>query len=183
MAPIDQTHARLPSRARDRPSAAAKLRTRVKLDDLAISSAIASDLDEILSLLTAVNLPHDGVSEQLASFIVMRNGDSRVVGCAGVERHGALGLLRSVAIDPQLQRSGVGQRLVAAALEYAGGSEIEEVVLLTTTARDFFAHRFGFTETTREPYDEPLAASAEWQLPRCSSAVVMSLRLSKGTPV
>lgn len=142
-----------------------------------ISGASPSDLDEVLALLTAVDLPHDGVREHLASFLAMRDAGGRLVGCAGLERHGRVGLLRSVAVAPELQKAGVGSRLTAAALEQAKSADIKEVVLLTTTARDFFARRFGFKEADRADYESRLAGSQEWTLPRCSSAAFMRLEL------
>lgn len=60
--------------------------------DANISGASQSDLGDILTLLTAVNLPHDGVREHLASFLVMRDAEGRLKGCAGLERHGDVGL-------------------------------------------------------------------------------------------
>ena len=50
-------------------------------------------------------------------------------------------------------------------------------MLLTTTARKFFAEKFGFREAARADYDARLADSAEWQMPRCSSAAFMRLDL------
>jgi hypothetical protein len=50
---------------------------------------------------------------------------------------------------------------------------------LTTTASEFFARRFGFCETPRTVFDKELAGSSEWNLPRCSSAVCMSLNLQE----
>jgi len=151
----------------------------MSVDDLQLARATTADLDEILELLRASSLPPDGVAEQLSGFFVVRDSTGRLIACAGVERYGPLGLLRSVAVNAELQRSGLGSRLVRTVLDEAQHSGIDEVVLLTTTARDFFAHRFGFKETTREPYAAQLAQSVEWQLPRCSSAVVMSLRLAR----
>jgi hypothetical protein len=52
---------------------------------------------------------------------------------------------------------------------------VSEALLLTTTARDFFEKKFGFAVTVREDYDERLAQSPEWQLPRCSSAILMKI--------
>ena len=150
----------------------------MSVDDFQIRKAIASDLGETLALLSASSLPADGVAEHLSDFFVARDSSGRLVACAGVERYGAMGLLRSVAVSAELQRTGLGSILVGKVLDEAQRTGIDEVVLLTTTARDFFARRFGFSETTREPYAAPLATSVEWQLPRCSSAVVMSLRLS-----
>jgi N-acetylglutamate synthase-like GNAT family acetyltransferase len=141
--------------------------------DATITGAARSDLEEILALLTAVNLPHEGVGEHLASFVVARDEKGHLVGCAGLERHGDVGLLRSVAVRPGLQKTGLGSRLISAAIEDGAGDGVKEVVLLTTTARDFFARRFGFAEAERADYESRLAASPEWNLPRCSSAAFM----------
>jgi amino-acid N-acetyltransferase len=151
----------------------------MSIDDLQIRKATTSDLDEILELLRGSSLPPDGVAEHLSNFFVAGDSTGRLIACAGLEHYGAIGLLRSVAVNTELQRSGLGSRLVGTVLDEAQHAGIEEVVLLTTTARDFFERRFGFRETTREPYTAQLALSAEWQLPRCSSAVAMSLRLAK----
>jgi amino-acid N-acetyltransferase len=142
-----------------------------------ISKASAADLDDLLELLTEVNLPHEGVSEHISSFSIARNADNRLVGCAGLERYGRLALLRSVAVSPDNQHTGLGSKLTTELLNDALEAGVEEVVLLTTTARDFFARRFGFTEADRADYDKRLAASPEWLLPRCSSATFMLLRL------
>ena len=137
------------------------------------------DLEDVLALLQASALPADGVADHLSDFLVARDSGNQIVGCAAVEHYGALGLLRSVAVDARLQGTGLGSQLVTTALHEARAKGMTQVVLLTTTARDFFARRFGFEETTREPHNEKLMSSAEWRLPRCSSAVVMSLRLSQ----
>lgn len=146
--------------------------------DLNVYCASPSDLNEILSLLTTVNLPHEGVREHLSTFLVMRDEEGRLVGCAGLERHADVGLLRSVAVAPGLQKLGAGSQLTTAAIERAAASGVKEVVLLTTTARDFSARRFGFAEAERGDYESRLAQSPEWNLPRCSSAAFMRLNLT-----
>ena len=135
------------------------------------------DEADILNLLSQTNLPHDGVSKHLGSFLIARDSSGAVIGCAGLELHGKIGLLRSVAVSPDLQKSGLGSRLVETVISEAKRNGLEEIILLTTTARDFFARRFDFIETARENYNESLQNSPEWTLPRCSSAVVMKLKL------
>lgn len=139
----------------------------------------ASPEDEVatLELLTATDLPHDGVSDYLDGFFIARDQTGKIVGCAGIERHGEIGLLRSVAVAPELQKSGLGSKLVTEVISDAKSKGVQEIVLLTTTARDFFADRFDFEETSREKYNESLKESPEWTLPRCSSACVMKLCL------
>ena len=148
-------------------------------DILRISEASADDLHDILDLLSQVQLPHDGVAENLSAFLVARDESSRLIGTIGLERHGNTALLRSAAVSPEYQGSGIGSQLTERLLERATNDGVETVVLLTSTAREFFARRFGFRETARTVFDEDLSASSEWNLPRCSSAVCMSLDLRK----
>jgi len=85
----------------------------------------------MLALLTVVGLPPEGVAEHLQGFVVARDANGRLVGSAGIERYGVFGLLRSVAVGPDLQRSGLGSRLVAEVLDIAANVGVGEVVLLT----------------------------------------------------
>jgi amino-acid N-acetyltransferase len=148
-------------------------------DNITITEASLNDLSEILALLSRVDLPHDGVAENVETFLIAKDESSRLIATIGMERHGNTGLLRSAAVAPEYQSCGIGSRLTEAVLERATNEGVERVILLTTTARDFFARRFGFCETSRTKYDEELSASSEWNLPRCSSAVCMSLDLRK----
>jgi len=147
-------------------------------ENIAITNASANDLQAILDLLSQVQLPHDGVAENLSDFLVARD-QSRLIATIGIERHGDTALLRSAAVAPDYQGCGIGSRLTENLLQRATSDGLERVVLLTTTASDFFARRFGFCETSRTAFDKDLAASSEWNLPRCSSAVCMSLDLQK----
>lgn len=144
----------------------------------AIDRANAHDLDAVLALLGEVNLPIEGVAEHFGDFFIARNGE-QLVGCVGQERYGRVALLRALAVSPALQRSGLGKELTACLLDEARGNGVREMVLLTTTAADFFARHFGFAEVGRRQFGEVFAASPEWHLPRCSSAVCMYLRLSE----
>ena len=146
-------------------------------EDITITDASSDDLREILDLLSQVQLPHDGVAENLSAFLVARDESSRLIATIGLERHGNTALLRSAAVAPEYQGCGIGSRLTEQVLKRATKNGLERVVLLTTTASEFFARRFGFCETSRTVFDKELTASSEWNLPRCSSAVCMSLDL------
>jgi len=145
-------------------------------ENITITNASSDDLQAILDLLSQVQLPHDGVAENLSDFLVARD-ESRLIATIGIERHGDTALLRSAAVAPEYQGCGIGSRLTEHLLQRATNDGMERVVLLTTTASDFFARRFGFCETSRTIFDKELTASSEWNLPRCSSAVCMSLDL------
>ncbi len=144
-----------------------------------ITDASSEDLSDILDLLTQVQLPHEGVAENLNGFFVARDESSRLIATIGLERHGSTGLLRSAAVAPEYQGCGIGSRLTQHLLQRAANDGVERVVLLTSTASEFCARRFGFCETARAVFDKELAQSAEWNLTRCSSAVCMSLKLSQ----
>ena len=146
-------------------------------ENITITDASSDDLRDILDLLSKVQLPHDGVAETLSGFLVARDESSRLIATIGLEHHGHTALLRSAAVAPEYQGCGIGSRLTEKLLERATGEGVERVVLLTTTASEFFARRFGFCEASRTVFDTELAGSSEWNLPRCSSAVCMSLTL------
>ena len=146
-------------------------------ENITINNASSDDLRDILDLLSQVQLPHDGVAENLGAFLVARDESSRLIATIGLERHGNTALLRSAAVAPEYQGCGIGSRLTERVLERATKNDLERVVLLTSTASEFFARRFGFCETSRTVFDKELAGSSEWNLPRCSSAVCMSLEL------
>lgn len=147
------------------------------MDDVHISRAGRADLPELLALLAAVDLPPEGVEEYLDGFMVARDAEGRLVGAIGLERHGSVGLLRSAAVSPDAQGGGLGLRLTSELLKAARADGVEEVVLLTTTAGDFFGRKFGFEVSGRDAYAGALARSPEWNLPRCTSAVLMRLNL------
>jgi len=145
-------------------------------ESLTITAASSDDLPEILELLARVELPHDGVAENVGTFLVARD-ESRLIATIGLERLGNIALLRSAAVAPEFQGCGVGSQLTEQLLKRATNDGVERVVLLTSTAREFFARRFGFSEASRAEFDVELKQSSEWNLPRCSSAVCMSLEL------
>jgi len=142
-----------------------------------IEKASPACLDDVLEILSQVNLPHDGVKEHFSGFLVARSGEGKILGCVGLERHGELGLLRSAAVLSGYQGQWIGSKLVRELLKRVTNEGVAEVVLLTTTAKDYFQNKFGFKEAKRSDYEKRLADSPEWNLPRCSSAAFMTLKL------
>lgn len=148
-------------------------------ENITTTAASPGDLTDILDLLSQVQLPQDGVAQNVSAFLVARDESSRLIATIGLERHGNTALLRSAAVAPEYQGCGIGSRLTEQLLARATIDGVERIVLLTSTARDFFEKRFGFCATSRAVFDKELAASSEWNLPRCSSAVCMSLDVRK----
>ena len=107
--------------------------------------------------------------------IVARDG-AQVVGCAAVERYGASGLLRSVAVDGPRRGTGLGRRLTDAALAHARAHGVRTVYLLTETAAGFFP-RFGFHPIARDMVDPAVRASVEFTSACSDTALAMAKEL------
>jgi len=138
---------------------------------VALREALLSDLDAISELIRSASLPLDGLQE--ARMCVAECGNE-VIGCSGLEIHGKAGLLRSVAIAHEWRGRGIGEALVRCVLAEAARLGLDSVVLLTTTAPDWFP-RFGFNVIAREAVPVELLDSAEFRGACPSSAVIMAL--------
>lgn len=138
-----------------------------------IEKAHSADEKAVIELLTANGLPVEGVETAFDRFLVGRNEAGEVVACGGIEGAGEVGLIRSVAVAESSRGNGSGIRIVEDLVKMARSEGFRELVLLTTTAQDFFGAKLGFQLTDRERYNEALADCCEWNLPHCSSAVAM----------
>jgi amino-acid N-acetyltransferase len=130
-----------------------------------VRTAERSDQPPALALLAAAGLPGDGLDHAWAE------SAGRICGAVAVERYeaadapgGAVFLLRSLVVAPELRGGGLGRRLVEAALAetdaLADVGKPAVVGLLTDTADGYF-ERFGFTGVSREGLPSQLAASPE----------------------
>jgi amino-acid N-acetyltransferase len=134
------------------------------------------DQDAVLALLAEAGLPLGGVAERFPNGYTVAVVGDRLVGVAAVERYERWGLLRSVAVVPDLRSAGLGARLAGDVLAGARGDGLDEIYLLTTTAPAFFG-KLGFCQVDRAGVPAPVRASAEFASICPSSAVCMALRL------
>ena len=87
----------------------------------------------------------------------------RLIGVAGVERLGRVGLLRSLAVAPDYRNAGLAHRLVTAAEDRAKNHHgISDLYLLTTTAADYFLRR-GYREVPRESVPGGVASHPQFR--------------------
>ncbi len=137
-----------------------------------IRRAEPADWAAIAALLGRHDLPLDGARAHLADFLVAVEPAGGLAGVVGLERYGRVGLLRSLAVAAVGTR--LGERLTRAVLDVARAQGVRQVVLLTTTAAEYFP-RFGFHRLAQA--DAPLAvqASAEFQGACPDTATVMVL--------
>jgi amino-acid N-acetyltransferase len=136
-----------------------------------IIRANAEDGPPILQLLSAAQLPVDGLLDHLDTAVVARAG-CRVVGCAAIEVYADGALLRSVVVDDRVIGQGIGTRLTTAALDLASVLGVPAVYLLTTTAQTFFP-RFGFVWIARSEVPASVQVSVEFRSACPSTAIVM----------
>ncbi|HVL81573.1 MAG TPA: GNAT family N-acetyltransferase [Actinomycetota bacterium] len=111
-----------------------------------VRTAVPADRERIEELIAQAGLPLSGLRTEDA---LVALSDGAVVGAVAVERRGPTAVLRSLAVDPQRRREGLGSRLVIGALEVARWSGAREVYLATSDASRFFA-RLGFVPVSRE---------------------------------
>jgi len=142
--------------------------------ELSVREAFDGDKDFIRDLLRKVKLPVETVDTGTTTFYVgCDNGKSIAV--AGFEFYGNDALLRSVAIRPDLQRTGLGGRLTDWMVETAKQRGVRRIVLLTETAEKFFARK-GFKVTHRSVLDnDAMQRSTEFTSACPQTAVCMML--------
>jgi len=138
-------------------------------------NATEKDCQDVLDLLAACGLPLDGVASQIGNFLVVRD-NAGLLGCAGVENHGQVAVLRSVAVAGRARSAGLGELLVAAMLAEARTRGAQSVVLQTATAAGYFA-RLGFERIERACMPQELrdAISLREACPSCATVMQAAL--------
>jgi arsenate reductase len=132
--------------------------------------ASPGDLEAVTALVAAAGLPTAGLADGFpAGYAVVRAGPE-IVAVAGLEIHGDVGLLRSVAVAPSQRGAGLGRLLVEDRLRAAGEHKLRAVYLLTTTAADYF-RRLGFVDVRRADAPAGLQGSSEFATVCPASAV------------
>ena len=146
------------------------------LTNTKIRKAIESDNVTIRRLLETVKLPTESVEGGTATFFIAEL-DGSVAGIAGFEFYGRDALLRSVAVPPQLQKKGIGEKVVDSMIAIARKQHFTRIILLTETAEQLFKRK-GFTVVDRAGiHNEALQRSTEFTTACPKSAVCMELIL------
>ena len=82
-------------------------------------------------------------------------GDAGLAGCVYIEKRGLRAYLGLLSIEPNLQGSGLGSRLTAAAEDFARSLSCHAMDLRIVNVREelpAFYHRAGYIETGTEPF-------------------------------
>jgi amino-acid N-acetyltransferase len=146
------------------------------LSDVRFRAATAADAPSIRDLLQRSDLPTSDLGTARPDFVIAERA-GRLIGTGALERFGTAALLRSVAVEPQWRGSGVGRLIVAELEQRALAAGIAELILLTLSARDFFA-RLGYSLKPREAVPAAVLGSAEFRSLCPASAHCMAKALA-----
>ena len=148
------------------------------MENVTLEFAMATDLRAISDLLERCGLPVDDLEPaHLTHFTVARAGD-RVAGTVGLEMMGQLGLLRSLAVAPELRGRRLAHELWARVASHARRQGLLRLYLLTTTAEKLF-ERWGFRRVAREDVPEAVRATTEFASLCPITAAVMAIDLTE----
>ena len=131
------------------------------MPEIELRPARRSELDAIVALLCAAELPVEDLNAaMLDAFLVATEGEIQV-GVVGLEICESNALLRSLAVEPRHRGRGLGKRLVDAVEMEARARGVTALYLLTTTATNFF-ERVGYTAHDRAAVPPAIAATTEF---------------------
>ena len=129
-------------------------------------------LQPVLNLLTVCALPTADLTEvHMANFLACGDRD-RPAGVVGLDLQRPFGLIRSLAVSPDLRGRGLGKDLLAAIEDFGSKQELAAFYLLTTTAPNFFAS-LGYVQTPRLEVPEAIQRTVEFASICPGDAVVM----------
>jgi amino-acid N-acetyltransferase len=141
-----------------------------------IQLAVSQDRDAVVSLLKTVNLPAEDLPPTLDLFLVAEK-EGQVVGSVGLQLHGNYALLRSLAVHPQQQGTGMGKALYQAAVNLALQNGVRELYLITITAAPFFENQ-GFQQADRMSVPVAIQRTSQFSGTCPASATVMRLSIA-----
>jgi amino-acid N-acetyltransferase len=140
--------------------------------------ASSKNLLELQELLKSADLPYKDIEEHIHNFVLIKEGQD-LIGCIGLEIHGEIALLRSLAVAENHRKKGWGHILTKEILKHSRQKQIQKVFLLTTTAERFFA-RLGFSQIKRDDAPEAIRLTSQFSSLCPASAILMFMDLSAG---
>ncbi len=134
-------------------------------------------LEALQRFLRDNKLPYIDLKLEGNHFIVYEDDAGNLIGSGGLELYGATALLRSIAVDEKLRGQAFGGKIVDEMISKARILSINELFLLTETARDYFLKK-GFEDVPRNEVPETIKETTEFAQVCPASAVVMKLKIS-----
>ena len=125
----------------------------------------------VKNILKEAGLPFEDIDQHSETFLTAKVGNE-IVGAVGLEIWNDNGLLRSLVVKKNFRNYGFGNELYAASIDLAKQNNLKQVVLLTTTAEQFFSKK-GFTKVTGNNIPSFVKATKEYIIYCPSSSVIM----------
>jgi len=143
----------------------------------AMRPARRADMPAVRELLAAASLGDEPArDEQFPSFFVLHN-EHGLVGSVALEVMGDDAILRALAVAPEVRGAGYGWVLADMAVGQARWRGVRRIYLLTESASDFFAAKFGFRVVDRSTLSKQVATSETFTAARGHGLVAMRLDL------
>ena len=145
--------------------------------NLTLRAATEADAEVIRDLLERSGLPTSDLSTARPEFVIAGNAEE-IIGIGALEYFGSAALLRSVAVETRWRGTGVGRLIVTELERRARAASIDELILLTLTAPNFF-RTLGYEERARAGVPSSVLNSAEFRSLCPASAVCLAKRLAR----
>ena len=135
------------------------------------------ELDQnVETLLSANHLPTSDLQDNPKVTLFGCMADAQLGGVVGLELHGQVALLRSLAVPATERGSGLGAALVSHAEQYAARQGVDTIFLLTTTAAGFF-ERHGYSHVSRQTAPAAITGTSQFSDLCPSSSAFMAKSL------
>jgi amino-acid N-acetyltransferase len=135
-----------------------------------INEVNQNGFSEALALIKKNGVPTEDISTSTKLFSLIEANE--IVGTAGIEFYNKVALLRSLAVAETYRSKGIGGKLVEHIEKFAKQNAVKELILLTTTASDYFSKR-AYQTIERRNVPEEIKKSSEFSSTCPSSAVIM----------
>jgi amino-acid N-acetyltransferase len=140
-----------------------------------IRKAKETESSFIENILRENDLPYEDIKSKMDCMFIAYV-DERIVGIGGIEVYGRHGLLRSLVIEREFRGKGYGKDLCLKLVNRAKELGVDELYLLTTTAKNFF-EKLGFSAVKRNDVPESIQKTNEFSRFCPSEALCMVRRV------
>jgi N-acetylglutamate synthase-like GNAT family acetyltransferase len=144
------------------------------MDEVTLRPLADADREDAIALLRDARLPTTDIASLRGFTGAFRGG--RLVGCVGLEEHGAFRFLRSLVVAPEERGTGLGRRLAEDAVAQARGARA--IYLLTESTATFF-ERLGFERVDRASVPAEVARNPQFTS-TCPSSAACLVRVLDG---
>jgi amino-acid N-acetyltransferase len=127
---------------------------------------------QVIELLTRCDLPTLDLHDKDMKTFLGWSDKNNLKGVVGIEVHGRFGLLRSLAVAPEVRSLGCGKDLVLHIEDVAGAKSLKCLYLLTTTAQRCFM-QLGYQVVQRDLVPTEIQQTSEFSSVCPDTATVM----------